>query len=50
MYAIDFVFNFDTMYAIDYNITPQIRGTGIEDVLEGRKIVKEIKKWFKNEY
>lgn len=46
LYAIDFVRSVDNiLYAIDFNIAPQIKGTGIEDIVPARKVVYEIKKW-----
>lgn len=45
LYAIDFVIGKE-MYAIDLNIAPGIKGTGIEHVLSGKEVVKEIEEWF----
>lgn len=52
LYAIDFVKNeaFDgdghVMVAIDYNIAPQIRGTGLEEVIPAQEVAALIKEWY----
>lgn len=47
LFAIDFVKNEKSegdkvMVAIDYNIAPQIKGTGIEDILSAKEVVQLI--------
>jgi hypothetical protein len=43
LYAIDFLPIAGTLYAIDFNIAPQIKGTGIEDILPAKKVADLIK-------
>ncbi len=45
IFAVDFVFA-EQMYAVDYNIAPMIRGTGIEDILSGKEVYMEIANWY----
>lgn len=40
--AIDFVLHVDRFYAIDLNFAPQIRGTGIEEIMPANDVVREI--------
>lgn len=43
LFAIDYVHGEAGRYAIDFNIAPQIKGTGIEEVLPPKKVVELIK-------
>ncbi|MBP1308854.1 hypothetical protein JOD82_001874 [Paenibacillus sp. 1182] len=44
LYAIDFVENEnDLWYAIDYNIAPQIKGTGVETLITASEAAMLIK-------
>jgi hypothetical protein len=43
LYAIDFVEKNGIYYAIDFNISPGIRGTGVEDILPAKEVVDLIK-------
>jgi hypothetical protein len=45
LFAIDFVIGKE-MYAIDLNVSPGIKGTGVEDFISGKEVVAEIKEWF----
>jgi hypothetical protein len=45
MFAIDFVMSNKVPYAVDFNASPKLSGTPVEDILEPGIIVKEIKKW-----
>ncbi|RJX18212.1 MAG: hypothetical protein C4570_07165 [Ammonifex sp.] len=44
LFAIDFVPTDDTLYAVDFNIAPQIRGTGVENLVPAKKAAEAIKK------
>ena len=50
LYAIDFILSskYD-LYAIDFNIAPGIRGTGIEKILRGSEVVSLIKNTYHRE-
>ncbi|WCK57262.1 hypothetical protein PP175_29160 (plasmid) [Aneurinibacillus sp. Ricciae_BoGa-3] len=43
LFAIDYVPHEDKHYAVDFNIAPQIKGTGIEDILSAKEIVQSLK-------
>lgn len=43
LFAIDFVAG-DKMYAVDFNISPQVRQTGVEDILTPREAAEAIKR------
>lgn len=43
LFAIDFIVAQGEFYAIDFNIAPGIKGTGIENTLHGREVVEAIK-------
>lgn len=45
VFAVDFIFA-EQMYAVDYNIAPMIRGTGVEDILSGKEVYNEIANWY----
>lgn len=45
LFAIDFVAHGGNMYAIDFNHSPLLRWTGVEELIEPEEIVKEIKQW-----
>lgn len=47
LFAVDFVVA-DRLYAVDFNIAPQIRGTGVEDLLPAREAAESLKEayWF----
>jgi len=42
LFAVDFVMGAKAMYAIDFNESPGLRGTGIEDVISGKDVYLEI--------
>lgn len=47
LYAVDYVTGKDGReYAVDLNVSPGIRGTGVEDLLKPYDAVKEIEQWF----
>jgi hypothetical protein len=47
--AIDFVRGADgEHYAVDFNIAPEIKGTGIEEFLDGPEVVALIEDWQRN--
>jgi hypothetical protein len=43
LFAVDFVWG-DVPYAIDFNVAPGIKGTGIEDILPAKEVADAIKK------
>lgn len=44
LYAIDLVFDkYNNYHAIDFNISPGIKGTGVEDILKPKEVVDKIK-------
>lgn len=45
IFAVDFVAFNGNLYAIDFNHSPLLRWTGIEELVEPKMIVKEIRKW-----
>jgi hypothetical protein len=47
LFAIDYVVHHSIYYAIDFNISPQIKGTGIEDLLSPKEIVQLLKESIK---
>ena len=47
LYAIDFVQGLAGKYAVDLNLSPQIRGTGVEKLLKAEDLVSELEKWFR---
>jgi hypothetical protein len=44
LYAIDYIKKHDRYYAVDFNIAPQIKGTGLEDIISAKEVVDEIRK------
>lgn len=46
LFAIDFVPLEKTLYAVDFNIAPQVKGTGVEKVLSAAEAADEIKKLY----
>lgn len=44
LFAVDFVQS-NKLYAIDFNISPSIKGTGIEDIMTAKEAYTEIEKW-----
>jgi hypothetical protein len=44
LFAIDFVPVDNEIYAVDFNIAPQVKGTGVEKVLTAKEAVDSIKK------
>lgn len=49
LYAVDVVEAPDGQeYAVDLNVSPGIRGTGVENVLSPYTVVSEIESWFSN--
>lgn len=44
LWAIDFVFNGIRLHAIDFNIAPQVKGTGIENILSAKDCANAIKR------
>lgn len=49
VFAIDFVFA-THMYAVDYNIAPQLAGTGIEEILPAKSAYDEIARWYEEQF
>lgn len=49
IFAIDMIpcFSGDMEYVVDFNIAPQIKGTGVEALIEGKEIVEAIKRTYK---
>jgi hypothetical protein len=45
LFAVDFIFG-PNLYAIDFNIAPGVKGTGVEDILSAKEAAAAIKKWF----
>jgi hypothetical protein len=43
LFAVDFI-PADNLYAVDFNIAPQIRGTGVEELLPAREAAEAIKR------
>jgi len=43
LFAIDFVPSFDGLYAVDFNIAPGVKGTGVEEILPAKAAAQEIK-------
>lgn len=43
LFAVDFI-PADNLYAVDFNISPQIRGTGVEELLPAREAAEAIKR------
>lgn len=46
VFAIDFIRGHDFMWAIDFNIAPGIKGTGVEDILSAKEATAAIKRWY----
>ena len=47
MYAIDFVIHNEKLYAIDFNTSPGLKFTGVEEILTGKEIYNKIKDYYK---
>jgi hypothetical protein len=47
LYAIDFIKHKDILYAIDFNISPQIKGTGLEFILPAKEVADGIREYEK---
>lgn len=45
LFAIDFVIGKE-MYAVDFNVAPGMRGTGVEKVLGAKGVVDGLRNWF----
>lgn len=45
VFAIDFVANGGNMYAVDFNHSPLLRWTGVEELIEPKEIVEGIRQW-----
>ncbi len=45
LFAIDYITFDGNLYAVDFNIAPGMRGSGIEGVLRPQEVVDEIKNW-----
>jgi len=43
LFAIDFIMFKEKLYSMDFNIAPQIKGTGIETLIKSKEIVELIK-------
>lgn len=45
--AIDFVKDKDSnkFFAIDFNIAPSVKGTGLDNIISGKEIVESVKRW-----
>lgn len=51
LYAIDYVKDHNgDLLAVDFNIAPQIKGTGIEDIIPAKEIVEQIKSNMERSY
>lgn len=48
LYAVDFVLDKNAFWAIDFNIAPRVKGTGVEKILSGRQVVETIKDWYRS--
>lgn len=46
LFAVDFIFGPNFIWAIDFNITPGLKGTGVEDILPAKEAVATIKRWY----
>lgn len=46
LFAVDFVVA-EKLYAVDFNIAPQIKGTGVEEVLSAREAAESIKEAYR---
>jgi hypothetical protein len=46
LYAIDYLDMGKAYKAIDFNSAPQIRGTGLENMIEPKTLVKQIEAWY----
>lgn len=46
LYAIDFIYNNKEILAIDFNIAPEIKGTGVDKFLNAKDIYKEIEEHY----
>ena len=46
LFAIDFILGPNFIWAIDFNIAPGIKGTGIENILPAKEAVAAIKRWY----
>lgn len=47
LFAIDFITDCKIFCAIDFNIAPGVRHTGIEDILPAKEAAAAIKRWFR---
>lgn len=47
LFAVDFVPDGETLYAVDFNIAPGVRGTGVEKLLPAKEAAKAIKNAYK---
>lgn len=45
MVAIDYVKDGNELLAVDLNVAPQLKGTGMEDLVTPDKVVNEMKKY-----
>ena len=46
LFAVDFIFGPDFTWAIDINIAPGVKGTGVENILPAKEAVAAIKRWY----
>jgi hypothetical protein len=46
LFAVDFIPAGSVLYAVDFNVAPQIKGTGVEDLLPAREAAEAIKRAF----
>lgn len=47
LFAVDFVPDKETLYAVDFNIAPGVRGTGVEKIFSPQEATKAIKSAYK---
>ncbi|MFW5961992.1 MAG: hypothetical protein ACOCQR_00070 [bacterium] len=45
--AVDFILFNNVLYAVDFNISPQVKGTGVEKILPAKEVVNLIKVFLK---
>lgn len=44
LFAIDCVPGLNSVYAVDFNVSPQLRGTGLEEILPAEEVVNALRK------
>lgn len=46
LFAVDFIFGPNFIWAIDFNIAPEVKGIGVENILPAKEAVAAIKRWY----